>query len=458
MFKYVSDIYKNNYIALIAAILYITAPYKLTDIYIRFALGEFTAFVFIPILLLGLYNLFYENEEKSYYITIGAVGLMLTHTITLYYMFIFSIIFILLNIKKLKNIQILKKICINAIFTITISVFFLTPLIECKNFGDYSIFNNDIMKTNAEWVKENTLPISEILFNNSKTEEDANVLFKIGTPSLVFIVIGIFVFRKIDTRYKKYYILNLIFSILCLFMASSFFPWNKLPDLLCQIQYPWRMIGFSSVFLSIVCSINFCTFLKICTSNKQNAKLIFTIIIISIITVSGIVDISPYLTEMKDKGNDIEYENYILNNLSIGPMQINREYLPTKALMNLDYISNRDEKVKLISGNANIQNIVKDKLKYSFDFYEAEKSTTIELPYLYYPYYSIKVNGKNVEMLESDNGLITINIENNGTVTLDYSLTTYLKISYMISFISLILFIIYVITRKRKMQLLLSEK
>ena len=144
---------------------------------------------------------------------------------------------------------------------------------------------------------------------------------------------------------------------------------------------------------------------------------------------------------MKDKGNDIEYEYNILNNLSIGPMQINREYLPIKAFYDLNYISSRDDSVKILSGYAEIKNVKKDNLTYSFN-YENSEETKIELPYLYYPYYEVKIDGKKVEFEESEKGLISIKLENQGDVVLKYKLTLITKVSYIISFISVILLII----------------
>ncbi len=72
MYKFVNSITKNRNIATLAGILYMTFPYHLTDLYTRNALGEFVSFLFIPLVFLGLYNLFYINK-KTYYLTIGAV-------------------------------------------------------------------------------------------------------------------------------------------------------------------------------------------------------------------------------------------------------------------------------------------------------------------------------------------------------------------------------------------------
>ena len=80
-------------------------PYKLEDLYTRYAIGEFTAFVFMPIIFQGLYNLLNGDKKRHYYIAIGATGLLLTHTISTEYTAIFCLIY------KLKSI--LKKGCNN---------------------------------------------------------------------------------------------------------------------------------------------------------------------------------------------------------------------------------------------------------------------------------------------------------------------------------------------------------
>ena len=72
MYKFMFAITENRNVSLLASILYITFPYHLTDLYTRNALGEFLSFVFIPLVFLGLYNIFYTTE-KNYYLTIGAV-------------------------------------------------------------------------------------------------------------------------------------------------------------------------------------------------------------------------------------------------------------------------------------------------------------------------------------------------------------------------------------------------
>lgn len=83
-----------------------------------------------------------------------------------------------------------------------------------------------------------------------------------------------------------------------------------------------------------------------------------------------------------------------------------------------------------------------------------EGKAIIELPYLYYPGYEIKVNGENIKYYETEKGFIGIDLENesNGEITVKYTGTTLARVSFIISIIALIGFIIYnvVLIRKNK--------
>lgn len=65
LYKLVYEITYHRKTALLAAMIYITAPYFFTDLYIRHSLGECMAFMWIPLVFLGLYRLF--NTEKTHY-------------------------------------------------------------------------------------------------------------------------------------------------------------------------------------------------------------------------------------------------------------------------------------------------------------------------------------------------------------------------------------------------------
>lgn len=72
MYRLVYELTENRNTSLLSGIIYITSPYFFTDIYVRHAMGECMAFVFIPMVFLGLYNLF-NTEKNHYYLIFGAV-------------------------------------------------------------------------------------------------------------------------------------------------------------------------------------------------------------------------------------------------------------------------------------------------------------------------------------------------------------------------------------------------
>ena len=72
MYSLVIKITDDKNVGMLSGILYMTMPYHLTDLYLRNSAGEYLSFIFIPIVFLGLYNLFHENK-KEWLLTVGAV-------------------------------------------------------------------------------------------------------------------------------------------------------------------------------------------------------------------------------------------------------------------------------------------------------------------------------------------------------------------------------------------------
>lgn len=66
MYLFLKELTRNKYIAILGAIIYMLAPYHLTDMYLRVAVAEFTSFVFIPLVFLGLYNILNRRLQKRY--------------------------------------------------------------------------------------------------------------------------------------------------------------------------------------------------------------------------------------------------------------------------------------------------------------------------------------------------------------------------------------------------------
>lgn len=451
MYYFVYQVTKKRSIALFTSIIYLIAPYKLGDVYKRFAIGEFASFVFMPLLFIGMYNLFNQDGKKHYFITIGAVGLVLTHTVTTFYMAIFCAIYVLLNVEKFKDKSIFKKIIINVVFILLISMCFLAPMLEAKQLADYAIFDSKIMSTNGDYVYSNTIELSEFFTDIGK--ENATT-YIIGVPTFVLMCLTIFTFTKVDKKYKDFYIVAILFSIISMFMSSKYCPWFVLPDFLCKLQYPWRMMGFFAFFISFVVGVNIYVLLKT-LFDKDITRLIVATVIIVLSVAYTMPIVQQYATD--DMQRDEKWENNVVENPYIYHMSINREYLPTKALyLQRTYLKDKEDKIYILSGDATIVEEEKKDLSITATLENITEGTVIEFPFFYYPGYEIilEQDGNVVKLKseESDNGFVSavVNTDiDNCKISVKYVGTTITYASYIISAFGLLGFALYIIKERK---------
>ena len=92
-------------------------------------------------------------------------------------------------------------------------------------------------------------------------------------------------------------------------------------------------------------------------------------------------------------------------------------------------------------------------MQLEFDIEDYEAYTILELPYIYYLGYTVTTEqNENVQTFESDNGMLTIKLDENiesAHITVKYKGTIIEKVSYVISIISIITFISYLFYYKR---------
>ncbi len=451
MYNLVNEITKKKGIALFSAILYMIFPYRFECLFNRYAIGEFTAFVFIPIVFQGLYNLLKGDKKRHFYIAIGATGLLLTHTISTLYTAFFCLIYVLFNAKQFFNKEVIKKCVVNVVFILLMSAMFLIPMLEFKLSAEYSILQPEIMKTNAESVATKTIKPSQFL---KDIEEENGVSFVVGIPFITMLLLGILAYSKIEKENKDFYLTFTILGIISTVMCTNLFPWQFMPDFMCTLQYPWRLLGFAFFFFATVCAMNVYYLLN--SVNKKWLRTILYILTVIVITAFTVVELNQYPVD--DTSQDASYEERNKEEPQIHYFSINRDNMPKKALSEqLGYLRTREDNTIIVSGNTNIVNENKEALHMEIEIENAERDTQLEIPYLFYPGYTITLeyDGKVVELdyFESEYGFIQISLPDDigtGKITVDYTATILEKTAYAISGISIIVFIVYVIWFRKK--------
>ena len=425
MYKFALRITKNKKLATLASIIYILAPYRITDMYIRTALAELASFIFIPIVFEGLYIIVNE-EKKSYKLALGAAGLILTHQVIAMYTAIICFIYLIVFFKKLKSKTVLQNIGVHLLFCILMTSFYWVGLLQHYLNTSYEVFVPGRMEREEVLIFYKA-KFSQLFITNS----EQTMIYAIGLLSVIGLVLTPIAYKKIPKEYKKTYMFFLIAGIILIGMTLSIFPFEKLPQALTMLQFTFRLFTFTSFFFAFVVATNFAILIK-------NFK---TLDIVVLLTIS-ILLLVPYKSKLDF--NLQENEERLINGVRVTENtgrvhagMASMEYLPTKAFKNLKHIANRkDEVIVLDNDEAVISDYTKQNSNMNCKILNVKKETTIELPYIYYLGYRVYANDQEIKYTESDNGLIQINIAQDSQIKVKYLGTNEMLISYAVSIIS----------------------
>ena len=425
MYKLTLRITKNKKLATLASIIYILAPYRITDMYIRTALAELASFIFIPIVFEGLYIIVNE-EKKSYKLALGAAGLILTHQVIAMHTAIICFAYLIVFFKKLKSKTVLKNIGVNLSFCLLMTSFYWVGLLQHYFSTSYEVFVPGRME------REEVLIFYKAKFSQLFiTSSEQTMIYAIGLLSVIGLVLTPIAYKKVPEEYKKTYMFFLITGIVLIGMTLKIFPFEKLPQALTMLQFTFRLFTFTSFFFAFVVATNFAMLIK-------NFK---TLDIVVLLTIS-ILLLVPYKSKLDF--NLQENEERLINGVRVTENtgrvhagMASMEYLPTKAFKNLKYIANRKDEVMVLDNNqAVISDYTKQASNMNCKISNINKETTIELPYIYYLGYRVYANGQEIKYTESDNGFIQINIAKDSQIKVKYLGTNEMLISYAVSIIS----------------------
>lgn len=409
---------KNNWIGLLSAVIYMLFPYHLSDIYIRDALGESLIFVFIPLVFLGLYELFNNNTKRFYPLFIvGYVGGMLSHLTMMTYLTVLILIFLIFKYKT--TLKYIKQFLLASVFILAIISPFIVGLLQQRILGDYNVFVDGVM-VQGTWGN-GLNPFDYILvFNNMGNQE---VKYYIDLIVFVLLVLTFKNYKKYNNKFYKYI---LIFGIISFIISTVLFPWDILPKSFRMIQYPWRFVTFVALSVSLLAPL--------CISKFKDKKMLSIILIVVMVLLS-----QPNLRQASDEVIDMS------NIEQWYGMGWQREYLPVKAVNNMDYFDNRNQDIIIKSGEGNIE-VIENKVPY-LEF-EVEGNVTVELPRLYYIGYTLKdENDNKVSIVENDFGFIEANLDS-GTYKLDFTGTNFDKIARVVSIVSILGLVVFVWRKK----------
>lgn len=297
----IKRITKRNLVAMVVATAYVFANYRISDVYVRGALGETVAFVFAPILLLGIYELFYEqNSRGGRYITIGLSCLVLTHNLSfLLYLGIF-IIFAMFAFMTLPK-ELLRVVVRSCLLAFLLTCFFTLPMLEQLHAQEYYL---DIYATNSA-LQDYIMPFWKYFANttifgygNANYAQDKSMLVNIGYALTFLPLVYLFIPREKKNRFTT---ICFLLGYITFLLPSTIFPWEHF-TILRVLQFPWRLNMVSMLLLSIPFAVSVSTY----ATNKY----IPTVLLI-VLLCEGIFHVNPVLSRTFGITNTTSYASLL---------------------------------------------------------------------------------------------------------------------------------------------------
>ena len=459
-----SRLAKDSDIGVFGAYIFTLAPYRLTNLYVRNALGETLALTFLPLIAYGFCEAIRSEDDQTHKkrlwipMLIGFSGIIQSHLLTCIMCAIFIIICCIFCCKRVFRKKTFIELAKTVVYTAILNAWFLIPCMT-------SMENIDVMLPYRRNIRIQLYGthIAQLfqLFYPGRGDSyfaDRGIWGEFAQGVGLAMAICLFLFvtciifyrnKQISPEKRKNIKVGSYFfglSILALFMTTVYFPWDFLSEtvkplskVIANIQFATRFLVIANVCITATACMAFSAFKDEQGNGKE--KYVLPLIIILLTTISA--------THMMDDRINNSSADYTYDITRMGRTDHNvKEYLPEgtdiTALMpgkietgDGIFLSSYDKKA--ITVRMHVMN-------------SSDIDSFVELPLLYYSWYHAEDEvGTVLELVPGENNVVRVIVPSGyeGAVTVAFREPILWRIAEILSVCVLIVMIGDAI-RKRK--------
>ena len=437
-----SRLCRSRKLGLTASVFYILASYRLINLYTRSAIGEVLAAVFLPLLLLGIYQLFYGDSRKWWASVIAFTCIFQSHMISTELSLGFCVLFALLNIRRLKDRARLLHLLLAAGTTILLNLWSILPLFDlfrypfevsrdARALAGYGLYALQFFDPSV------SSPVGEALGPSSITGEmpyTIGILLLAG--SLLFAALCFRKNQKLPDWHKKLGTWCLALGLLSAYASSVYFPWEAIQRIELfnrvagAIQFAFRFLPFATLFLCVTSAIA----VYDCFTDRASRKLLFLGCVFFLTWTSG-----RYFGEYSNTAESLVDWNTQMDHVN----DTDNLYMVTDDFAYYSYrtIIAQDVTFSASEGVA-LSDVSRDGTEASFTY---EKTGTaaeayVDVPFHYYPYYhAVDQNGN--ELATDITELLRLRVllpeGSSGTVQISFEIPVLWRVGDAVSVITL---------------------
>lgn len=428
---------KSRYAGLCAMAAYVLCQYRLHNLYARMAMGEYLAFIFAPLVMCGLYNLFYEKFDNPFWLMLGFWGLMYTHTISLAMFGVIAVVAALFHIRVfVKDPLRLLRLLAAAVVTLLASASAWVPILEqLLTGGEFQV------KYPWTWVNDNTVGLNCVFSYKG---------LGVGIALIFAYTLRLFCRRsgprtdqlKTADRY-------LVGAAVLIFMTGQFFPWKWFRETpVNTLQFPWRLFFPISVMLALAGAILLNKLVK--TRRSRTAALLAVVMVCgtAAILFQNNLGTDRYQNVSKSYFEEDINRTFIYGGTEWLPAGTNQGVPEDRSLFVPYASSERVPEIKVERKG----NVTAFQVNWAL-----AKDQVVKVPLLYYKGYTAACTSKDgtvtqLEVVKGDNNFVNVILPARvtGEIKVVYSGTTLMHVADITTWVVCGLVLLWLIFRNRK--------
>jgi len=300
-----------------ASVLYVLSIYRITDIYTRGAFGEAAAMSFLPLFILGMWEMIFGDRERWLLLALSAAAIFLSHILSTIMCACLAAGMCALFIRRMAREKRILPVVKAACLALALCLFQLVPFVtySLQGIGAESI---------RGYIEGSALAPAQLFLLgggdmpvNPRDKTLSGIALEIGVPLVLGAALALYSVltgEKKEAGMREALLLTAAGALFA-WMCTTMFPWGHVSKLTMKmadyIQFPWRFMMFTAAMFSLAGGYGYTRLM----GGKKDAGVVLALAVALFAALPAISDqtrCNDFLQYGRGISPDLSYSEYTL--------------------------------------------------------------------------------------------------------------------------------------------------